>query len=110
MARQQRLLLVEIVDRFKKEQPVIDSERQLLGKVVDEDTRGALERSDQMTPEQLLLIDAILTLPETLPERELQQRIAAIHAVTAYCGVEEGRSYLHVWQIRFILLRSRRDI
>jgi hypothetical protein len=44
--RQRRLLLVEIVDRFKKEQPVIDSERQLLGKVVDEDTQGALERSD----------------------------------------------------------------
>jgi Protein of unknown function (DUF3435) len=44
-----------------------------------------------MTPEQLLLIDAILTLPETTPEKELQRRIAAIHAVTAYCGVEEGR-------------------
>ncbi|MCJ1381230.1 hypothetical protein MMC17_004339 [Xylographa soralifera] len=51
MARQRKLLLVEIVDRFKKEQPVIDSERQLSGKVVDEDTRGALERSGQMTPE-----------------------------------------------------------
>jgi hypothetical protein len=75
---------------------VIDSERQLSGKVVDEDTRGALERSDQMTPEQLLLIDAILTLPETSSEKELQRRIAAIHAVTAYCGVEEGRSYGHV--------------
>jgi len=103
MARQRKLLLVEIVDRFKKEQPVIDSERQLSGKVVDEDTRGALERSDQMTPEQLLLIDVILTLPETSPERELQRRIAAIHAVTACCGVEEGRSHLHVWQIRFVL-------
>jgi hypothetical protein len=44
--QQRRLLLVEIVDRFKKEQPVIDSERQLSGKVVDEDTRGALERLD----------------------------------------------------------------
>ena len=44
--RQRRLLLVEIVDRFKKEQPVIDSERQLSGKVVDEDTRGAW--SDQI--------------------------------------------------------------
>ena len=96
MQRQRRLLLVEIIDRFKKEQPVIDSERQLSGKVVDKDTRGALERSDQMTPEQLLLIDAILTLPETSPEKELQRRITAIHAVTAYCGVEEERSHLHV--------------
>jgi Protein of unknown function (DUF3435) len=30
--RQRRLLLVEIIDRFKKEQPVIDSERQFLGR------------------------------------------------------------------------------
>jgi hypothetical protein len=30
-----------------------------------------------MVPEQLLLIDAILTLPETSPEKELQRRIAA---------------------------------
>ena len=92
--RQRRLLLVEIVDRFKKEQPVIDSERQLSGKVVDEDTRGALERSDQMTPEQLLLIDVILTLPEATLEKECQRRIAAINAVTAYCGVEEGTPLL----------------
>ena len=89
--RQRRLLLVEIRERFKKEQPVKDSERQLSGKVVDEDARVALEQSEQMTPEQLLLIDAILTLPETTFEKECQRRIAAINAVTAYCGVEEGQ-------------------
>ena len=81
---------------LQEEQPVIDSERQLSGKVVDEDTRSALEGSDQITPEQLLLIDAILTLPETSTEKELQRRIAAIHAITVYCGVEEERSHLHV--------------
>jgi len=88
--RQRRLLLVDLVDRFKKEQPVIDSERQLSGKVVDEDTRDALERSDQVTPEHFLLIDAILTLPETSLENENRRRIAAVNAITAYCGVEEG--------------------
>jgi alcohol dehydrogenase YqhD (iron-dependent ADH family) len=68
---------------------VIDSERQLSGKVFDEDTRSALERSDQMTPEQLLLIDAILTLPETSSEKELQRRIAAWRrgGLTAMFGV-----------------------
>ena len=70
---------------------MIDSERQLLGKVVNEDTRGALERSDEMTPEQLLLIDAILTLPEPSLDRECLRRITAIRAVTAYCGIEEGQ-------------------
>jgi hypothetical protein len=43
-----------------------------------------------MTPEQLNLIDAILTLSETSLEKEYQRRIVAINAVTAYCGVEEG--------------------
>jgi predicted RNA-binding Zn-ribbon protein involved in translation (DUF1610 family) len=42
-----------------------------------------------MTPEQLLLIDAVLTLPETSLEKECQRRITAINAVTAYCSVEE---------------------
>jgi hypothetical protein len=94
--RQRRKLLVQIVDRFKKEQPVIDSERQLSGKVVHEETREALQRSYQMTPEQLLLIDSILTLPETSLEKEHQRRITAINAVTVYCGVEEGKPYRHV--------------
>ena len=64
------MLLLDIVDRYKKEQPVIDSERQLSGKVVNEDIRGVLEQSDYITPKQLLLIDTVLTLPETLLEKE----------------------------------------
>jgi Protein of unknown function (DUF3435) len=88
--RQRRLLLADLLDRYKKEQPVIDSERQLAGLVVEEDTRGALERLEEMTPEHLLLIDAILTLPETSLENETRRRIAAVDAITAYCGVEEG--------------------
>jgi hypothetical protein len=56
--------------------------------VIDEDVRGALERLDHMTPEHLLLIDAVLTLPGTSLERELQRRITAINAVMMYCGVE----------------------
>ena len=47
-------------------------------------------RSDQLTPKRLLLIDAILTLPETSFENESQYRIIAINAITMYCGVEEG--------------------
>ena len=40
----------DIIERYKKEQPVIDSERQLSGKVVDEEVRSTLERSQYMTP------------------------------------------------------------
>ncbi|KAH7379041.1 hypothetical protein BKA64DRAFT_698284 [Cadophora sp. MPI-SDFR-AT-0126] len=70
-------------------------EQQLSGIVVDEDTRDALVRAD-MSPEQLGLIDAILTLPGKSPEQELQRRITAINAVTLYCSVEEGAPSRHV--------------
>ncbi|EER43787.1 conserved hypothetical protein [Histoplasma capsulatum H143] len=80
----------KILERYRQEQPVVDSERQLSGKVVDEDVRSELERSGYMTPEQMIMIDAVLTLPPKTPEEELQRRITAIHAVSAYCGAEEG--------------------
>jgi len=49
-----------------------------------------------VTTAQFLLIDAILTLLEMTPEKELQRRILAILAVTSYCGVKEGKSSRHV--------------
>jgi len=57
------------MDRLKKEQPVINSERQLSGKVVDEDTQGVLERSDPLTPEHLHN-RRHLNAPETSLENE----------------------------------------
>ena len=93
--QRKRRELKDIKERYKSEQPVKDSERQLSGMVVDEDTRDALVRAD-MSPEQLGLIDAILTLPGKSPEQELQRRITAINAVTLYCGVEEGAPSRHV--------------
>jgi hypothetical protein len=90
--RQRALLLRDIIKRYNKKQPVIDNERQLSGKVIDKNVQNALERSDYMTPEHLLLMDAILTLPETSLEKEHQPKIAAINAVTAYCDVKKGIS------------------
>jgi hypothetical protein len=58
--------------------------------VVDEDTRDILERSDQVTPEHLLLIDAILTLLKTSLENENRRRIVVVNTIIAYYGVEEG--------------------
>ncbi|KFZ23392.1 hypothetical protein V502_02134 [Pseudogymnoascus sp. VKM F-4520 (FW-2644)] len=65
----------------------------LFGKVIDKDVWGAPERPDHMTPEHLLLINAVFTLPETSLEREHQRRITAVNTVTAYCGVEEGVTF-----------------
>jgi hypothetical protein len=50
---------------------VINSEQQLSGKVIDEEVRSVLKRSKDITPEHLILIDAIITLPETSIEKEL---------------------------------------
>jgi Protein of unknown function (DUF3435) len=91
--RQRRLLLDQIVAKYNKEQPVRDSAQQLSGKGAVEDVVGALERPENRTPEHVLLIDAIMTLPATSLEEEVQRRITAINAITTYCGVEEGRSY-----------------
>lgn len=74
---------------------MIDSERQLAGKVVDEEVIEALQRNGYMTPQHMMLIDTILTIPGTTVEAEYQRRIAAINAVVAFCDVEEGgRHYI----------------
>ena len=88
--RQRNRLVRENLERYKDEQPVIDSERQLAGKLVDEEVMGALERTGYMTPQHMILIDTVLTMPGSTVEKECQRRIAAINAVIAFCDVEEG--------------------
>lgn len=88
--RQRNRLIRENLERYKNEQPVIDSERQLSGKIVDEDVMGALERTGYMTPQHMTLIDTVLTMPEDSVEKEYHRRIAAINAVIAVCDAEEG--------------------
>ena len=88
--RQKNRLIRENLERYKNDQPVIDSERQLSGKVVDEQVMDALERTGYMTPQHMTLIDTVLTMPGTTIEKESQRRIAAINAVIAVCDAEEG--------------------
>lgn len=79
------------LERYKNEQPVIDLERQLAGKLVDRKVIGALEHTSSMPSEFVMVIDTMLTVPGATVEAEYQRRINAIKAVTAFCGVEEGR-------------------
>jgi hypothetical protein len=88
--RQKHRLIRENLERYKNEQPVIDSERQLSGKVVDEEVMGALQRTGYMTTQHMTLIDSILTMPGTTVTKEYERRIAAINAVIAVCDAEEG--------------------
>ncbi|KAJ5283267.1 hypothetical protein N7505_001247 [Penicillium chrysogenum] len=88
--RQRNRLIRENLEHYKNEQPVIDSERQLSGKVVDEEVLVALERTGYMTPQHMTLIDTVLTMPGATIEKEYERRIAAINAVIAVCDAEEG--------------------
>ena len=88
--RQRHILIRENLERYKNEQPVIDSERQLSGKMVDEEVKVALESTGYMTPQHMTLIDTVLTMPGATTEKEYERRIAAINAVMAVCDAEEG--------------------
>lgn len=89
-SRQRHLLIRQNLERYKNEQPVIDSERQLSGKMVDEDVKIALENTGYMTPQHMMLIDTVLTMPGKTIEKEYERRIAAINAVIAVCDAEES--------------------
>ncbi|KAL4864787.1 hypothetical protein BDV12DRAFT_200775 [Aspergillus spectabilis] len=83
--RQRHRLVRENLERYKNEQLVIDSERQLSRKMVDEEVKVALERTGYMTPQHMTLIDTVLTIPRTTVDKEYERRIASISAVVAVC-------------------------
>ena len=89
--RQRNRRVRENLNRYRNEQPVIDLERQLAGKLVDTKVMDTLEHKGFMPPQHLMVIDATLTIPGATLEAEYQRRINAINAMTAFCPVEEGR-------------------
>ncbi|RAK88663.1 hypothetical protein BO79DRAFT_287674 [Aspergillus costaricaensis CBS 115574] len=89
--RQRNRQIRENLKRYRNEQPVIDLERQLAGKLVNTKVMDALEQRRSMPGQQMLMIDAILTMLGATLEAEQRRLINAINAVTAFCGVEEGR-------------------
>ncbi|KAJ6000886.1 hypothetical protein N7481_001295 [Penicillium waksmanii] len=89
-SRQRHRLIRENLERYKNEQPVIDSERQLSGKMVDAEVKVALESTGYMTPQHMTLIDTVLTMPGATTDEEYERRITAINAVIAVCDAEEG--------------------
>lgn len=89
--RQRNRQIRENLKRYRNEQPVLDLERQLAGKLVDAKVMDTLEHKGSMAPQHLTVIDTTLTVPGITVEAEYQRRINAINAMTAFCPVEEGR-------------------
>ncbi|KAI3017333.1 hypothetical protein CBS147347_10329 [Aspergillus niger] len=98
--RQRNQRIRENLKRYRKEQPVIDVELQLAGKLVNNKVMDTLEHQSHMPPQHLAVIDAILTMPGTTLEAEYQRRINAINAMIAFCPVEEGRPIPRTTQSR----------
>ncbi|OJD26938.1 hypothetical protein ACJ73_01660 [Blastomyces percursus] len=89
--RQRNRLIRANLKRYRDEQPVIDVERQLAGKLVDTKVMETLEHKSFMSPEHLIMVDAVLSMPGATIEAEYQRRINAINAMAAFCRMEEGR-------------------
>ncbi|KAE8162198.1 hypothetical protein BDV40DRAFT_265509 [Aspergillus tamarii] len=89
--RQRNRRIRENLERYRNEQPVIDLEQQLAGKLIDTRVMLTLQHKSSMAPQHLAMIDATLTMPGATLEAEYQRRINAINAMTAFCAVEEGR-------------------
>ncbi|ODH16246.1 hypothetical protein ACO22_06374 [Paracoccidioides brasiliensis] len=89
--RQRIRRIRENLERYKNEQPVIDLERQLAGKLVDTKVMDTFGQGGFMPPEHLVFVDRVLAMPGTTLEAEYQRRINTINAGVAFCGVEEGR-------------------
>jgi hypothetical protein len=91
--RLRRELLKEIQERYEREGPVQEIERQLSDIKVEEDRTREISSlfSDETLPEQRRLIETlILAPPGANYEEEVQRRNNAINAITAYCKIEEG--------------------
>lgn len=96
--RQRHKLLSQVRENWEFTQPVQDVEIQLAGIDAESEANTALQLHGNVAPEQRALIDSINARPGITIDEELRRRSDAIRAVSAYCGVEEGRTYLSRYQ------------
>nr|KMM69757.1 hypothetical protein CPAG_06071 [Coccidioides posadasii RMSCC 3488] len=89
--RQRNRQIRENLARYKNEQPVIDLERQLAGKLVDTKVMDTFKHGSFMPPEHLIFVDSMLTAPGASLEAEYRRRINTINAGVAFCSMIEGR-------------------
>jgi hypothetical protein len=63
----------ENLERYKNKQLVINYKRQLAGKFLDNKVKGALEQTGYMTPQHIILLDSILSMPGATIKKEYQR-------------------------------------
>lgn len=80
-------------EEFDKTQAVKDIQRQLTAgtAIHDDKTREILRARENMLPQQIILLEKLMTWPTSSSlEREWSRRNEAVEAVRMYCGVREG--------------------
>lgn len=88
--RAQDALLLQIQNKYDREQPMLEIKQQLSGIEPVESTRKSLKCSTEVPVPQQRLIKSLLTLPRATLEEEMARRTEAIDAVANYCRFEEG--------------------
>lgn len=92
--RHEKACLKDVKAKFKKEQPVIDIQRQLKG-LSPIEVDAALETKHYIFTERSRVIEALFTFATSSVEEECERRVEAIKALTALCNLQESRrSYL----------------
>jgi len=89
--RHEKALLVEVKERYKKEQPVIDIQHQLKGLPVAEQKN--LQAAEYVFAERVHAIETLFTFATSSTEEECQRRVAAINALIALCKKQEIRGF-----------------
>ena len=91
-SRLERTLRDKTRKEFDRKQAVIDIERQLSRSAIDDEVAKELLRTkDHMLPEQIYLLEKLLTwLVSKSLEAEQERRNAAVAAISQYCSVREG--------------------
>lgn len=89
--RLEKVLLKEVKERYKKEQPVIDIQRQLKGLPVAE--QESLRAVEYVFAERVRAIDTLFTFATLSTAEECQRRAAAIDALTALCKKQENQGF-----------------
>jgi len=89
--RHKKALLIEVREKYKKEQPVIDIQRQLKG--LPAAKQEAIQAAEYVFAERVKAIDALFTFATSSTTEECQRRAAAINALSALCKKQDSQGF-----------------
>ena len=89
--RHEKALLTKVKERYKKEQLVIDIQRQLKGLSIAE--QEAFQATEYVFEERIHVIDALFIFVTSSIEEECQRRVTVINALIALCKKQQSQGF-----------------